>query len=144
MSRAGLYGSLLAAVAAVLVVSCAGGEQQLTVNTAGSLRVHFTCGGATNTYGLAGENGQGAWKAARNRGERIGWTVPNNVMINSIRLKDGGAIPVKVDQPPTRPGMPLEGTVEGEPRTYQYNIDVTCRQNGDSVRLIIDPEMIVR
>jgi hypothetical protein len=143
MSRAGLYGSLLAAVAAGLVVSCSSGEQQL-VNTAGSIRVVFTCGGATSTYGLVGESGQAAWKAARNRGERIGWTVPNNVMINSIRLKDGGAIPVKVDQPPTRPGMPLEGTVEGDPRTYYYNIDVTCRQNGDSVRLIIDPEMIVR
>jgi hypothetical protein len=144
MSRAGLYGSLVAAVAAGFVVSCARNLSRSEVSTRGPVRIRFTCPGAIVNVGILDEHGNSAWKIRRNRGDAIAWTVQDHVTINSIVLKNGGPIPVQVLNNPSGPGTPLEGTVRGDTGTYPYNIDVTCRQGGDSVRLIIDPEMIVR
>lgn len=145
MSRAGLYGSLFAAVAAALVVSCGRDQGLQTVNTEGAVHIVFACGGNNVTVGLVGDNGRPAWKAEREQGKPIAWVVQQHVTINSIKLKTGGAIPVSVTSNPNGPGTPLEGTVTGNPgTTYPYNIDVTCQQNGNTVRLVIDPEMIVR
>jgi hypothetical protein len=144
MTRAGLYGPLLAAVAAALVLSCARNRSQSEVSTRGSVRINFTCASANVRVGIHDDNGNSAWKIRRNRGESIAWTVQDHVTINSIRLKNGGPIPVQVLHSPSGPGTPLDGIVRGDTGTYPYNIDVTCRQAGDSVRLIIDPEMIVR
>ena len=146
MSRAGLYGSLVAAVAALFVVSCGPKvDSERTVNTEGVVHIVFTCRGAVGTIGLTGDNGQSAWKVDRPVGERIGWVVKDWVTINSIKLKTGDPLPVNVTHSPSQAGDSLIGTVNGRPgTTYPYSIDVTCRQNGDSARLIIDPEMIVR
>jgi hypothetical protein len=144
MSRAGLYGSLLAAAAFLFVVSCERSENLAISNTRGSVRIEFTCKRAVGKFGLKGDNGGPAWKAERRQGEYISWIVKEHVTINSIRNKDGTPIPVNVTHSPTQPGDSLVGTVQGAARTYPYDIDVTCQQNGNTVRLIIDPEMIVR
>ena len=147
MSRAGLYGSLLA-ISAVLLTSCARNQRNQphsVPNTRGPIRIVFTCGGAVNVLGLVGDNGRPAWKVEREQGVEVRWEPQPHVTINSIRLKTGGAIPVNVTQNPDGPGTPLVGIVNGiKDQSYRYNIDATCQQNNNTVRLVIDPEMIVR
>lgn len=144
MSRAGLYGSLLAAGTAILLVSCARNQNYRVLNREGSVHIFFTCNTNSVKVGLVGDDGDPAWRAERRRQQRIGWVVQPHVTINAIRLKTGGSMPIDVTQNPSGPGTPLLGTVTGAPDTYPYNIDVTCQQNENTVRLIIDPEMIVR
>ena len=144
MSRAGLYGSLLAAISAALLVSCARDVDYRSLNREGSVHIFFTCNSNSVRVGLVGDDGDPAWRAERRQQAPIGWVVQQHVTINSIKLKDGGPIPVDVTENPTGPGTPLRGTVNGRPGPYPYNIDVTCKQNDNTVRLIIDPEMIVR
>ena len=144
MSRAGFNRALLIAGASLFVGSCERSESLAVANTQGSVHITFTCKGSVGKFGLKGDNGKAAWKAERNRGTYISWIVKDHVTINSIKLKDGGAIPVNVTHSPTQPGDSLVGTVQGDAKTYPYDIDVTCRQNNNTVRLIIDPEMIVR
>ena len=114
MSLAGSYGSLLAAAAALLVVSCARNVSRSEVSTRGSVRIRFNCPGANVNVGLLDDNGNSAWKIRRNRGQSIAWTVQDHVTINSIRLKTGGPIPVQIAHNPSGPGTPLDGTVSGD------------------------------
>lgn len=144
MSRAGSYGSLIAAGAATLLASCARIQSYRTLNRDGSVHIFFTCNTNSVKVGLVGDDGDPAWRVERRQQQQIAWVVQPHVTINSIRLKTGGPIPVNVTQNPNGPGTPLLGTVSGRPDTYPYNIDVTCQQNDNTVRLIIDPEMIVR
>ena len=144
MSRASLYGSLFAVAAAGLLVSCARNQRHSQVSTRGPVRIRFNCAGANVRVGILDNAGQSAWKISRARGESIAWEVQEHVTINSIRLKNGGPIPVEVVQNPSGPGTPLVGTVRGTPGPYDYNIDVTCQENANTVRLVIDPEFIVR
>jgi hypothetical protein len=130
---------------AVLSTSCARNQRHSVPNTRGPIRIVFNCAGATGQLGLVGDNNQPAWKIERDQGVEVRWEVPRHVTINSIRLKTGGAIPVNVTQNPDGPGTPLVGIVNGiKDRSYPYNIDATCQQGGNTVRLVIDPEMIVR
>ena len=99
MSRAVSYGSLLAASAALFVVACGKGEDERAVNTRGSVNIVFNCAGNNVTLRLDGDDGGPAWKVERRQGDAIGWKVQRHVQINSIKLKDGGAIPVNVTQP---------------------------------------------
>jgi hypothetical protein len=98
-------------------------------------------------------SGQPAWAFRRHTDapkNEIEWTVPDDVTIESIEGKTE-SLPIDVDsnQHGGAPGKPFKATVRSDPedpptKTYDYAITVTYEPtNGDAVRLVIDPEMIV-
>ena len=157
MSRARSYGSLLAAVAAVFVVSCTRGRSA-TLSFVGKVPVDIdiSCDANPVTINLTDRDGNAAWKVdTENR--RITWRVKNSnnrITINAIQQKGPGDWPVEVDpnEHGGSGGKPYKARIkrvdEGGPptgRSLPYAIDVTCQpQSGNPVRLLIDPEMIVR
>jgi hypothetical protein len=95
--------------------------------------------------------GQPAWAVRRHTTaphNKIKWSVPGNVAINSIKGKSD-PLPITVQDPGGAPGKPFMATVDagnsGDPptTTYDYLIDVTYDPNGSAIRLVIDPEFIV-
>jgi len=143
----------LAALAAVTsLVSCSGDLlEQLAPKTA-EVHVHFICG-AADSLGLNDGHGSSAWAIQRHQGEPIEWKVAPNVVINSITAKSG-QFPLDTVPGEDHGGSP--GTsykakapaISGLPftkKTFSYAISLTCnRGQPDSVRLLLDPEFIVR
>ena len=155
MSRAGLYGSLLVPIAAAFMVSCG-------LMTSRSARppvprtpvvIHFTCGGSVPTISLTDNAGNPAW-LVDTQNKEIRWRPDgNHITINAITAKPGNTLPVDTDPSENggSGGRPYKAKVKsGHPNDPQigdvlsYSIDVTCRQGGNTVQLVIDPEMIVR
>ena len=155
MSRAGLCSSLLAAVAAALLVSCVPGSRQRSAYRAPRtpVRIDFSCGGAVPTISLTDNAGNPAW-VVETQNRDIAWRpAGNHITINSIVAKPGKTLPIDADSDEHggSGGRPYKAKVKsGHPNDPQigdvlsYSIDVTCQQNGNTVRLVIDPEMIVR
>jgi hypothetical protein len=151
MSRAGLYGSLFAAVAAGLLGYCSGTKRGAPyVNAKSPVTVEFTCEGGDSKIGLTA-NGKPAWLVETDQ-KKLRWEVPENVTIDAISAKSG-ELPVEPeteDEGRTR-GKPYKSKVKdgvepGDTR-YPYAIALTCQPSGSGqqpVKLIIDPEMIVR
>jgi len=148
MSRAGLYGSLIAVCAAALLVSCRDKSLRLLPSDAaeGPVKIDFSCNNGVNKIGLTDGHNRPAWIVFTDEDQDFGWSVPGNVTINSITLKNGQPVPINVEhQPNGGAGRPLDGKVQkGKKGPHSYMIDVTCRSGGSDFRLIIDPEMIVR
>jgi hypothetical protein len=151
MSRAGLYGSLSAAVAALLVVSCGGGGQHALVGTPKSpVTVDFTCDGGVINIGMTA-GGTSGWLVETDQ-KKLRWNVPDNVTIDAISPKSGN-LPVEPDGPGQggTPGNSYRAKVKqgigGSDTRYPYSIALTCQPSppgSTPVKLIIDPEMIVR
>ena len=151
MSRAGLYGSLLAAAAAMALVACAPrvGRTRTRPNVNGPIRITFTCTdpAAGDVVRLAGADGTPAWTVERQGNAPIVWLVDPHLTINSVHAAPGSSLPIDPDGDQGKaPGRAWRSRVRGnvDAGDYRYDIDVTCRQNGTTRRLIIDPEMIVR
>ena len=155
-----MYGSLLVAVAAVSLVSCTGtesgtqsGSQSVEVLDAPArspVNVNFSCNGGVNTIGLVDNAGRQAWLIEMVNRE-IEWVVPQQVTIDSIRAKSG-ELPIEPDTSnratlgKSFKGRAKNGIPNGN-RKYPYLIALTCQPSGAGstpVKLIIDPEMIVR
>ena len=150
MSRAGLYGSLVAAVAAGLVGYCSGTSRAAPqANAKSPVTIEFTCDEGVSKIGLTA-NGQPGWLVETVQ-KKLRWDVPGNVTIDSITAKSGD-LPVEPESRGEggRPGNPYKAKVKQgvEPgdTKYPYAIALTCQppQSGQPVKLIIDPEMIVR
>ena len=155
MSRAGLHGSLFAAVAAVSLVSCVGGQRASALRARSPVSIDFSCNdvgtsGATSVGLVAGN--RSAWVVENDDDKRFRWNVRQHVTIDSIFAKPGQQLPVE-------PESPNEGKTKGNPyrskvkqgtpvgTTASYSIALTCETAGPNprlVKLIIDPEMIVR
>jgi len=155
MSRAGWYGSLLAAVA--LVVSCGpkGGRDRAFVGKV-PIDIDVSCDENPITVSLKDKDGNPAWVVDTDN-RQIRWKVKQHVTINAIQPKVGGNWPIDVDpgEHGGAGGRPYKATVKsvqnGGPvdgTSIPYAIDVTCQpspgSSGKPVRLLIDPEMIVR
>jgi hypothetical protein len=119
--------------------------------------IDFSCDNNEVSIGLfdTQPGGAPAWAVRRHPNNKIAWTVPQNVTINSITAKSGSdPLPLDVDshEHGGAPGVPFKAKVKsnagnpGNPstKTYYYHIDVTCQPaTGPEIRLVIDPEFIV-
>jgi hypothetical protein len=156
MSHAGTPRAVAAVVALAAVaslVSCSGDVlEQLAPKTA-EVHVHFICGTAADSLGLNDGHGSSAWAIQRHQGEPIEWKAAPNVAINSITAKSG-QFPFDTVQGEDHGGSPgvsykaKAPAISGLPftkKTFSYAISLTCnRGQPDSVRVVLDPEMIVR
>ena len=156
MSRVHMYGALVAAAAVSLMVSCRSGARVGLVRSKSPVFVNFSCEGGNNTISLTDNAGNPAWEVDTDH-RKISWRVRNNdsrVTINAIAAKPGKDLPIEDDGPNHggSGGRPFDAKVkskqDGGPddgTTLYYNITVTCQpSSGNPVKLIIDPEMIVR
>jgi hypothetical protein len=113
------------------------------------ISVDFSCVGGISKIGLSAE-GQAGW-LVETKQKKIEWDVPDNVTIDAITAKSG--------ELPVEPESDNEGRTRGKPykakvkngvqpsdTRYPYAIALTCDPGGglQPVKLIIDPEMIVR
>lgn len=142
----------LAALAAVASMISCSDVSELVAPKTGTVHIDFTCG-AIGKIGLNDGHGNSAWAFQRSQHEAIEWIVPPNVTINSIT---GKAVQFPIDtvqnEPHGRaPGTSYKATTQGisglplTKKTFAYAIDVTCHPGQpDSVRLVLDPEMIIR
>ena len=156
MSRAGFYGPLFAAVAASLV-SCTRTEsstqnvEALVPPARSPVNVSFSCNGGVSTIGFVDSAGRQAWEVETvNR--QIEWIVQSHVTIDSIRTKPGEELPIEPDTSnrvtlgKSFKGRVKDGVQPGN-KKYPYLIALTCQPapaGSTPVKLIIDPEMIVR
>jgi hypothetical protein len=115
----------------------------------GPIHINFSCG-APITIGLADANGTPAWTFKTKKKDPISWEVPTNVTINSITAKTSAdPLPLDPDGPQGgAPGVPFKSKVKDSnkpEKDYLYKIEATCHTTtGADVRLVLDPEMIVR
>jgi len=150
MSRAGLYGSLLVAVAAASLVSCRRQNLIPADDPKEAIRFLFTCHGGIDSVGLAYTDASKtpAWSIRKFRDDEIEWIVNPNVTFNILTKAGSAPMPIDTIQHQSGSGKPLKVRVKhdpGPPKTYSYSIDATCTpQTGAPVRLVVDPEMIVR
>ena len=115
----------------------------------GPIRITFTCtdAAAGDILRLAAPDGTPAWTVERQGNAPIVWLVDDHLTINSVHAAAGSSLPIDADGDQGKgAGIAWRSKVKGnvDPGNYRYDIDVTCRQNGTTRRLIIDPEMIVR
>lgn len=145
MSRAGLYGSLFTAVAVASLVSCA------RVNVAARddpratspIHVNFSCDGGTNTIGFVDGAQNQAWEV-KTKNREIEWIVPTNVTVDFVRAKSGD-LPIDLDA--SRKKGKAKSNIPNGSKRYPYLIGLTCTPSAPGstpVRLVIDPEMIIR
>lgn len=147
MSRAAVCRTLVAAAVVVVVVSCArNGERAMGFTRARTpLTLNVSCppGNPVN-LSLVDGSGKPAWVVEMVHG-KIKWMVPNHVTINGVVGKAGQQLPIEPD--PSEPGggrpFKLKSNAPQDGTPVSYSLDVTCTQNGNTVRLIIDPEFIV-
>ena len=148
MSRTVMSRALLAAMAAVLLVSCNrffGGRVAGDRPTSPML-LQLTCHGGLDSIALTGANGVPAWVFEPKRNDDVEWRTVANVTIDSIVSKPRQD-PLPLD-PPLRPGGPFRSKVKGNAdrhKHFYYSIFATCRPtSGPAVRMMIDPDMIIR
>jgi len=160
MSRAGVPRAVvaLAALAALTsLVSCNFNKDSVAlvevlapdVNT---VHIDFSCG-ATTSIGLSDGSGHSAWAVVRHPNNSIQWVVPQDVTINSLAGKTE-ALPITHDPGDPQggsPGTAFKAKVKSDTafaasqKTIAYAINVTCHPGQpDSVRLLLDPEFIVK
>ena len=118
-----------------------------------TVKINFSCVGGASSIGLTDAQGNSAWAIRRHPNQPITWQVPPDVTINSIAGKTE-ALPIVHD--PGDPqggslGTPYKGKVKSDTafaasqKTFNYAINVTCHPGQpDSVRLVLDPEFIVK
>jgi hypothetical protein len=121
----------------------------MSPNVPGPIRITFTCTdpAAGDIIRLAGADGTPAWRVQRTGNAPIVWLVDRHLTINSVHGAAGSSLPIVPDGDQGKEaGIAWRSRVreDVDPGDYRYDIDVTCRQNGNTRRLIIDPEMIVR
>jgi hypothetical protein len=140
----------------VLVASCGSGEKALLVKPKSPVSVKFACDGVNtdgvNTVSLIAE-GRTGWVVETDANKKLRWEVDQNVTIDSIFPKRGQQLPVEPDGPDQggAPGKAYKtkvksGVQSGNTR-YPYSIALTCQPSGPEstpIKLLIDPEMIVR
>ena len=152
MSRAGLYGSLIAACAAALVGCGPKNEVAGFFGAKTPITVDITCGGKDLTIRLTDESGNSAW-VVETVDREIRWKPTNHVKINGILAKPNKDLPIDRDPGENggSEGRPFKAKVKAEnaggPQDgviLPYAIDATCRSGNKEFRLLIDPEMIVR
>jgi len=159
MSRAGLYKWLFVAVASSSLVSCVGRARTSARIARSPVSIDFSCNAVgtsgVTTVGLVVGN-QPAWVVETDDDRKLRWNVRQNVTIDSIFAKPGQQLPVE-------PETPNEGKTKGNPYRSKakqgtppnthafYSIALTCEPPPGPgpnplppVKLIIDPEMIVR
>jgi hypothetical protein len=118
--------------------------------------IDISCDANPVTIRLTDKDGNSAW-VVDTENRQIRWRVKNQnnrVTINAIQPKQPGNWPVDVDSDEHggSGGRPYKATVRsvanGGPAngtSLHYAIDVTCQpQSGNPIRLLIDPEFIVR
>jgi hypothetical protein len=156
MSRAVVYGSLLAAVA--LVVSCGpkGSENRAFVGKI-PIDINISCDANPITVSLTDKDGNSAWVVDTDN-RQIKWQVKKHVTINAIQGKSVNNVPaplpidVDANEHGGEGGKAYKAKVKnvsggGPPdgAIIPYAIDATCESStGKPIRLLIDPEMIVR
>ena len=146
MSRAAVYGTLLAAAVVVVVVSCARNKEGRMSDRGAKtpVNVNVSCQGNEVKVSLTDDTGRPAWITEMVRG-KIKWKAPNQVTINGVVAKSGQQLPIEPD--PNEPGggkpFKLKAGAPADGTFVPYSLDVTCRENGNTVNLIIDPEFIV-
>ncbi len=152
MSHAGAFRTLAVLVVAVSLVACSGDDDDRIAghtDPSGPVHINFSCGD-TLSIGLADGSGNPAWTFSTKKKDTVSWVVPANVAINSI-LPKTAADTLPLDSAGTQghaPGVAFISKVKdsNKPTTdYHYKIDATCHPaTGPDVRLLIDPDMIVR
>ena len=165
MSHAGAIRPHTLILALVAVATLAACNKTSTSNQSGpatldliapdtdTVRVTFTCG-AVDSIGLFAPNGSSAWAIQRHPNSPITWAVGLGVTINSIAGKTD-SLPIEHnpgDPQGGSPGTPFTAKVKNNPgvppgqqKTFAYLISVTCHPGQpDSVRLVLDPEMIIK
>ena len=149
MSRAAVYGTLLAAAVVVVVVSCARNKEGRMSDRGAKtpVNVNVSCQGNEAKVSLTDNAGHPAWIVDMVDG-KIRWEVKNHVTINGVVGKGGQQLPIEPDQnEPPGGGKPFKGKLKADAPAngtpVPYSLDVTCKQDGNTVRLIIDPEFIV-
>lgn len=152
MSRSGACRTLATVLVAASLLSCKPRRDETVVGYAdpvGPIHINFSCGDPIS-IGLADAAGTPAWTVKTKKKDPISWEVPANVTINSIMGKlPTDPLPLDPDGPQGgTPGVSFKSKVKdsNKPTTeYHYKIDVTCHPvTGPDVRLVLDPEMIVR
>ena len=153
MSRTARCGDVIAFVASGLLISCARPAMNpevgpLVLRDAESpISINFTCNGP-NVISLTDNNGNQAWTFKARKNAPVSWLVPANVTINSISSKTP-AIPLPLSPNGNAGGSngkSYDSKVDSDAQSkhYLYNIDVTCTSAvGATVRLVIDPDMII-
>jgi hypothetical protein len=154
MSRAGVSRALVALVTVSLLASCTKeteeGDRALieeVVPSVDSVLIKFTCD-TVLSIALTTPSGGPAWSVRRQRNNPISWVVPGNVTINSIVGKTSAdTLPLDPDGPQGGTvGAPFKSKVKAnaQEKAYNYSIDASCTASGNTTRLLIDPEFIVR
>jgi hypothetical protein len=144
----------LALVGVALLASCtkeaAEDDRALleaVVPSVDSVLVKFSCD-TVISIALTTPSGGPAWSVRRQRNNPISWVVPGNVTINSIVGKTSAdSLPLDPDGPQGgTAGAPFKSKVKGnaQEKGYNYLIDASCTASGNTTRLLIDPEFIVR
>lgn len=168
MSHAGVFRALAAIVAIVGVASlssCFGDKTNIAnVNQSvpatlealapdtDTVHVNFACG-TVDSLSLTAGSGSG-WAVQRHPNQPITWAVGPAVAINAIAGKTE-ALPIDTilgDPHGHTPGTPYKAKVKNNPgvppgqqKIFPYTIDLTCHPGQpDSVRLLLDPEFIVK
>jgi hypothetical protein len=155
MSRAGSYGLVLVAVAAASLVSCRKSQKMMPDpdDPTDPIRFTFTCPvGGPYSVGLAytDQKKTSAWVIKKHGNDDIEWQADpsvTNVTFKLVPKTGSDPLPLDIQQ---ENGKQLKAKVkphQGGPKSYSYAIDATCTPPGPGqqpLRLIIDPEMIVR
>jgi hypothetical protein len=155
MSRAGVSRTLVGAVALVALIAVASCTQtadqesllDAVAPSVDSVHINFSCG-PVDSLALADKNGRPAWSFSRRPNDPITWVVPQNVTINSLKGRTANDnFPVDSTGPQGgAPGTAFHAKVKGGAAqgTYHYVINATCTAGADTIRLLIDPELIIR